>query len=278
VASSPTTTGEPAVEPRLAAWEHWANPFIVAAALLPLAGTFSSEPGAGIGTPLEIACWGVFLIDLLVHLRYRPHYLRTGIGRFDLAIVVITFPWFLLFGDDLEATKLLYFARLARVARLLLVALKGATGLRTLATRLGKAAAYAGTTILVCALIVYRVEPPSSGFDDRWDAIWWAIVTITTVGYGDLVPVTVPGRLAGIALMLAGIALLGTLAGSLASFFGGADQASGATVGEPDGEGTADRDQPEPAGSPGASAEELRLLRAEIAALREQLEGSPPSP
>jgi voltage-gated potassium channel len=225
---------------------------IVAAALLPLAGMFSTDPDAGIGAPLEIACWLVFLADLVVHVRLHPRYLRSPLGRFDLGIVLITFPWFLLFPDA-DASNLLYLARLARVGRLLLVAFKSATGLRTLARRLGKAAFYAGIAIVVCALVVYRVEPASSGFDSRWDAIWWAIVTITTVGYGDYYPVTVAGRLAGITLMIAGIALLGTLAGTLASFFGGTDADEDAVA--------RDRDP---------VSEELRLLRAEVVALRAQ--------
>ena len=51
------------------------------------------------------------------------------------------------------------------------------------------------------------------------DASWWAISTITTVGYGDRYPVTAQGRLIAAALMLGGIALLGVITASLASWF-----------------------------------------------------------
>ena len=51
------------------------------------------------------------------------------------------------------------------------------------------------------------------------DAIWWAITTVTTVGYGDRFPVTAGGRAVAAVLMVLGIALFGFLAGSLASFF-----------------------------------------------------------
>ena len=45
-------------------------------------------------------------------------------------------------------------------------------------------------------------------FDGLGDALWWAVQTVTTVGYGDVVPENVIGRLIGVALMLQGIALL----------------------------------------------------------------------
>jgi voltage-gated potassium channel len=51
------------------------------------------------------------------------------------------------------------------------------------------------------------------------EALWWGLVTITTVGYGDFYPVTNPGRLVGALTMLIGIAVLGTLTGYLANAF-----------------------------------------------------------
>ena len=51
------------------------------------------------------------------------------------------------------------------------------------------------------------------------DALWWAITTVTTVGYGDRYPTTGTGRLVGGALMLVGIALLGVITASIAAWF-----------------------------------------------------------
>lgn len=50
-----------------------------------------------------------------------------------------------------------------------------------------------------------------------FEALWWSVVTMTTVGYGDIVPYTVPGRLLGILVMASGIGLVSTLTGNLAS-------------------------------------------------------------
>lgn len=71
------------------------------------------------------------------------------------------------------------------------------------------------------SLAVLRAESysPNANITSASDAIWWAYVTITTVGYGDQYPVTNTGRLVGIFVMTAGVGLFGTLSGFLANTF-----------------------------------------------------------
>jgi voltage-gated potassium channel len=59
----------------------------------------------------------------------------------------------------------------------------------------------------------------SGEFSSFWDGVWWAIVTITTVGYGDIYPKTTAGRLIGIAVMIVGIAAASVLTATIASRF-----------------------------------------------------------
>ncbi|MFN8017064.1 MAG: potassium channel family protein [Acidimicrobiales bacterium] len=56
-------------------------------------------------------------------------------------------------------------------------------------------------------------------FNTYGHAVWWAIVTLTTVGYGDITPITHAGRIVAVMIMVSGVGVLGVLAGSLASFF-----------------------------------------------------------
>ena len=56
-------------------------------------------------------------------------------------------------------------------------------------------------------------------FKTFWDGVWWAVVTVTTVGYGDLYPTTVPGRIVGMLLMLVGIGFLAVLTATISSSF-----------------------------------------------------------
>ena len=81
----------------------------------------------------------------------------------------------------------------------------------------------AGSAVLlvfVGALAVLDVEQnaPDAKIVTFGDAAWWAITTITTVGYGDLFPVTPIGRMVAAALMMSGIAVLGVVTASIASW------------------------------------------------------------
>jgi voltage-gated potassium channel len=108
---------------------------------------------------------------------------------------------------------ILMLARLGRVARVLMAT----AGLRRLAARLGKVAAVAGIVLVVASLAAYQAEHATNpGFATIGAALWWGIVTMTTVGYGDIVPETTAGRLAGVSIC-SPASVLGVLAGSLAS-------------------------------------------------------------
>jgi voltage-gated potassium channel len=80
--------------------------------------------------------------------------------------------------------------------------------------------AAAGLLVLAAAAM-YDVErrAPSGNIKTFPDELWWAITTVTTVGYGDRYPTTGTGRLVGGALMLVGIALLGVITASIAVWF-----------------------------------------------------------
>jgi voltage-gated potassium channel len=76
-------------------------------------------------------------------------------------------------------------------------------------------------TLFLGAWLVLLFEEKAKGTNihDYPDALWWAIVTVTTVGYGDRYPVTEGGRLVAVVLMLVGIGLIGVLTATVASVF-----------------------------------------------------------
>ncbi|MFI6082106.1 potassium channel family protein [Streptomyces sp. NPDC051217] len=88
----------------------------------------------------------------------------------------------------------------------------------------GRVMLYAGVTAVLLsfasALAVYQQERGAPGATIRTfgDAVWWACSAITTVGYGDVTPVTPLGRLFAVFLMVCGLALLGAVTGSFSSW------------------------------------------------------------
>ncbi|MBM3723627.1 MAG: potassium channel family protein [Actinobacteria bacterium] len=76
--------------------------------------------------------------------------------------------------------------------------------------------------VLGSALVVhYEYGQPGATIETYDDAIWWAFETVSTVGYGDFVPVTQPGRVVAIGLMVVGVALASVAAASVISFLSG---------------------------------------------------------
>jgi voltage-gated potassium channel len=74
--------------------------------------------------------------------------------------------------------------------------------------------------VIFSSIAILNVETaPESNIKTAEDAIWWAFVTITTVGYGDRFPVTTEGRIIAALLMTAGVGLFGTFTGFVASWF-----------------------------------------------------------
>jgi voltage-gated potassium channel len=98
--------------------------------------------------------------------------------------------------------------------------MRGLTGLRTVLGRRGLLYVASATVLIICAggsgLALLEPQTVRGGFAD---GIWWAVVTASTVGYGDIAPTTLPGRLVAVVLMLTGVGLLSTLAASITAYF-----------------------------------------------------------
>lgn len=125
----------------------------------------------------------------------------------------------------LEAAR---WGRAARVARIIRV-FRGVRATKTLMNlvleKRAESSFLAASLVSLLLLIVASVSilqvetAPESNIKTADDALWWALTTITTVGYGDRYPVTAEGRLVGGVLMFAGVGLFGVLSGFLASWF-----------------------------------------------------------
>ena len=177
----------------------------LAAYALPILRPELASPWSTVCHLVTWVAWALFLVDYVVRLavsRDRAAFVRGNL--FDLAVV---------------ALPLLRPLRLLRLVTLLSVLNRYAGG-----SLRGRVAIYiAGSTVLVLVVSSLAILDAERAAEDAsittfGDALWWAVTTVTTVGYGDQVPATVQGRYIAAGLMLAGIALLGTVTASFASW------------------------------------------------------------
>ncbi|MDO4299622.1 MAG: potassium channel family protein [Lachnospiraceae bacterium] len=168
---------------------------------------------------LDFGILTIFLIDYLVRLWVAPDkwkFVKTNIC--DLIAILPFHTIFRLFKAA-SLTKASYLTRAARLAKLprlfafLYRPLKKAR--RFLNTNGFKYVAFITTALIILGgILIHFAEGMSYG-----DGIWWAFVTTTTVGYGDISPSTFYGRMIAMVLMLVGIGLIGTVTSTLTSYF-----------------------------------------------------------
>lgn len=244
-------SGSDATNQRLRRWEQRVEAPLSIAAFAFLVAFATPIIWPQLPAAAKTACWAVewltwlaFLVDYLVRFSLSRERRRFVLRNwFDLLVIALPM------------------LRPLRVVRLFTVITM--VNKRTAADFRGRVGAFvAGAALLVAfvgALAVLAVERNATGSNIRnlGDALWWSVVTMTTVGYGDFYPVTGLGRALAVGLMICGIAVLGSVTGMLASWIV-------QKVGEARNDSTANLHS------------ELHALRAELAQLRSHL--SLPSP
>lgn len=161
------------------------------------------------------------LFDFLKRFRAAPNKWRfMQWGWIDLLASIPLLPW-LHVGQMLRIIRILRMVRAFRSTRQFLHYLFRGRANGTLAVVLLSAL----LIMVFGAIAMLSVEQvPGANIKTIGDAIWWAFVTITTVGYGDHYPVTGMGRLIAAGMMIVGVGLFGTFTGYVASFFSEEEQ------------------------------------------------------
>jgi voltage-gated potassium channel len=159
----------------------------------------------------------IFLLDFTLRMRRAPSksgYFFRGFGWADL-LASLPFP----------QVKIFRVFRLVRVIRLM----RRYGARKILRSLLGDRAGSALLTLLLIGIIVlefgsllmiaFEKGKPGANIENASDALWYCIVTMSTVGYGDQFPVTNPGRVLGSFIIIVGVGIFGTLTGYLANKF-----------------------------------------------------------
>jgi voltage-gated potassium channel len=253
-------------EPRLEAWERRTDYPLTALAVLYLAvyavQVLATRPGQASWWWLDAglwAVWAVFVVDYLVRLVLARRTWRF-VYRHPLDLLIVAAPFF----RFLRLLRLV--AAISTLGRVLRDDFRGRVGSYLIVS--------VSLLSIVAALGVYEAErdAPEASILTFGDSLWWVLTTITTVGYGDLSPVTTEGRLVAAGLMLAGIAVLGTVTAAIATWFleqVGAHDASEAVSGPEVDHDRARHDE---------LLAELRHLRSRLDTLESERRPSEPAP
>ncbi len=161
--------------------------------------------------------WGSFAVELVVKTylaESRWGYLREN----WLDVLIVALPLF-------RPLRIMRSARILRLVRILRVAAflnKAFPGLRQLLVAHGlHYVLMVGLFIIFASgvLVTQLEQGTDSPIQNLGDGLWWALTTVTTVGYGDIVPTSSGARAAGALLMLGGVAIFGAITANIASFF-----------------------------------------------------------
>jgi voltage-gated potassium channel len=201
---------------------------VAVAALLVIPATVLENRSSSDDVRLIAACfnwaiWLVFCAEFGALWWSSPTWATVRRNWLSLTLILISPPFLL--PSSFQAARGFRAIRLIRLLRALRGVVAVGAGLQFTRRLLGRRQFHfvvaAATSVVVAGAVgMYVVEGGTNpAVDSVGDALWWAIVTATTVGYGDVSPATLEGRVIAVVLMLAGIGVIGVFTATLASLF-----------------------------------------------------------
>lgn len=170
------------------------------------------------GAAFDVAEWAITLLfsaEYLLRLACVPKpilYARSFYGIVDLLAILPTYLSLLLPGSEsLLIIRVVRLMRLFRVFKLMRFLVEANVLVTALRASVPKVIVFLGTLLVMVMIMgsaMYLVEGPANGFTSIPRSVYWAIVTMTTVGYGDITPQTVPGQMLAALAMLLGYSII----------------------------------------------------------------------
>lgn len=184
---------------------------VVAALVVPvmiLEGSHPGQPWSVIAAVANWLIWAAFAFELIVMLRVAPNRRAYLISHpVEALIVFLTVPVFLTSFQSIRALRILRLLRLLRLAPLVRFIFR-TEGLK-----------YAALFALLVALSAGAAFDALEPHQSFWDGVYWAVTTMTTVGYGSPEVTTDTGKVVAVAVMLVGIGFLAIITGAVAERF-----------------------------------------------------------
>ena len=171
---------------------------------------------------IEVFCVVVFTAEYLARIYVagnKPKFIFSFFGLIDLFAIL---PFYLSFGLDLRSLRVLRMFRLFRLLKLVRYNRAMRHFAKAMLLAKEQIILFMGVTLVLiyfAAIGIYYFENEAQPehFSSIFDSLWWSIVTLTTVGYGDVYPITVGGRIFTFFILLIGLGIVAIPTGIISS-------------------------------------------------------------
>lgn len=171
---------------------------------------------------IEIFCVVIFTVEYILRIYVadsKPRFIFSFFGLIDLLAIL---PFYLSFGVDLRSLRSLRFLRLFRVLKLV----RYNKAMNHFVRAMSSAKEQIFLFIFITMILIYFAavgiyyfenEAQPEHFSSIFDSLWWAIITLTTVGYGDVYPITVGGKVFTFIILMIGLGIVAVPTGIISS-------------------------------------------------------------
>lgn len=171
---------------------------------------------------IELFCVIVFTAEYLVRIYVSDRKLKFIFSFFGLIDLFAILPFYLSFGLDLRSLRVLRMFRLFRLLKLVRYNKAMSHFAKAMMLAKEQIVLFMGVTLVLiyfAAIGIYYFENEAQPehFSSIFDSLWWSIVTLTTVGYGDVYPITVGGRIFTFFILLIGLGIVAIPTGIISS-------------------------------------------------------------
>ncbi|MCK8480061.1 ion transporter [Psychroserpens algicola] len=171
---------------------------------------------------IELFCVIVFTIEYLLRIYVANSKLKFIFSFFGIIDVLAILPFYLSFGVDLRSLRALRFLRLFRILKLVRYNKAMNEFLNAIKSAKEQILLFIFITLILiyfAAVGIYYFENQAQPehFSSIFDSLWWAIITLTTVGYGDVYPITVGGKVFTFFILMIGLGIVAIPTGIISS-------------------------------------------------------------
>ncbi len=170
----------------------------------------------------EIAVVVIFTCEYIIRILLSPNRLRFIFSFYGLVDLIAILPFYLAFAIDLRSFRLIRLLRLIRVLKIARYNSALQRFSKALFLAKEELAIFTGLSLILLylsAVGIYHFEHAAQPevFKSIFDSLWWSVATLTTVGYGDIYPITIGGRFFTFIILMIGLGLVAVPTGIVAS-------------------------------------------------------------